>query len=245
MLRLYQSLRSLPVCWQASAILQLPRMTSHSSHPTPHTRIGYIGEFEIVDDHRSGKIVVNLIGRINKVGVISPRFDVKIGEVEKWVNNLLPSRQFGHIVLTTSVGIFDHEEARRKRTGGKVLGVSCCFKPQGPALHQVYGSLVMYLLRTRRSREPRFRCPRSSLLFYSVLLLRHHAGCRFNCAQLLHLATASRCRCVCRLHAKSHDELGRADGPDMRVCIPGSSMNGGLCGCYTPPTVCQSIGELV
>jgi small subunit ribosomal protein S15Ae len=39
---------------------------------------GYIGEFEVVDDHRSGKIVVNLIGRINKCGVISPRFDVAV-----------------------------------------------------------------------------------------------------------------------------------------------------------------------
>ncbi len=28
---------------------------------------GYIGEFEIIDDHRSGKIVVNLNGRLNKV----------------------------------------------------------------------------------------------------------------------------------------------------------------------------------
>lgn len=85
-------------------------------------RAGYIGEFEIVDDHRSGKIVVTLNGRINKCGVISPRFDVKTGEIEKWINNLLPSRSFGHIVLTTSAGILDHEEARRKHTGGKVLG---------------------------------------------------------------------------------------------------------------------------
>lgn len=83
---------------------------------------GYIGEFEFVDDHRSGKIVVNLIGRLNKCGVISPRFDITIAEIEKWVTNLLPSRQFGYIVLTTSYGIMDHEEARRKHTGGKVLG---------------------------------------------------------------------------------------------------------------------------
>merc|ERR1712226_1741616 len=48
---------------------------------------GYIGEFEQVDDHRSGKVVVNLIGRINKCGVISPRFDVSIDEMEKWQNN--------------------------------------------------------------------------------------------------------------------------------------------------------------
>ncbi|RKO86550.1 ribosomal protein S8 [Blyttiomyces helicus] len=83
---------------------------------------GYIGEFEIIDDHRSGKIVVSLIGRINKCGVISPRFNVKQQDIETWINNLLPSRQFGFIVLTTSAGIMDHEEARRKKTGGKILG---------------------------------------------------------------------------------------------------------------------------
>ncbi|XP_022241944.1 40S ribosomal protein S15a-like isoform X4 [Limulus polyphemus] len=56
---------------------------------------GYIGEFEIVDDHRAGKIVVNLTGRLNKCGVISPRFDVHLRNLEKWTSNLLPSRQFG------------------------------------------------------------------------------------------------------------------------------------------------------
>jgi small subunit ribosomal protein S15Ae len=73
---------------------------------------GYIGEFEVVDDRRNGKIIVNLNGRINKCGVISPRFDVKLDEIEGWTTNLMPSRQFGHIVMTTSYGIMDHEEAR-------------------------------------------------------------------------------------------------------------------------------------
>ena len=61
--------------------------------------IGYIGEFEIIDDHRSGKIVIQLVGRINKCGVISPRFNVKQKDIENWINNLLPSRQFGYIVV--------------------------------------------------------------------------------------------------------------------------------------------------
>ena len=56
---------------------------------------GYIQEFEIVDDHRSGKIVVFLNGRLNKCGVISPRFDVTLNKIEQWASNLLPSRQFG------------------------------------------------------------------------------------------------------------------------------------------------------
>ncbi|RTL45759.1 MAG: 30S ribosomal protein S8, partial [Burkholderiales bacterium] len=39
---------------------------------------GYIGEFELIDDHRAGKIVVNLNGRLNKCGAICPRFDCDI-----------------------------------------------------------------------------------------------------------------------------------------------------------------------
>ena len=83
---------------------------------------GYIGEFEIVDDHRGGKIVVELNGRLNKCGVISPRYDLEVSEIEDWVGRLLPSRLFGKIVMTTAAGIMDHEEARRKKVGGKVLG---------------------------------------------------------------------------------------------------------------------------
>lgn len=50
------------------------------------------------------------------------RFDICLRDLEKWTSNLLPSRQFGHLVLTTSGGIMDHEEARRKHLGGKILG---------------------------------------------------------------------------------------------------------------------------
>ncbi|EXJ68450.1 40S ribosomal protein S22 [Cladophialophora bantiana CBS 173.52] len=83
---------------------------------------GYIGEFEEVDDHRSGKVVIQLNGRLNKTGVISPRYNVQLRDMEKWVVKLLPSRQFGYIVLTTSAGIMDHEEARRKHVSGKIIG---------------------------------------------------------------------------------------------------------------------------
>jgi small subunit ribosomal protein S15Ae len=83
---------------------------------------GYIGEFEVIEDHRSGKIVVELLGRINKCGVISPRFDLPLSQLDKWTNNILPSRQFGFLVLTTTFGIVDHDQAKHKHTGGKILG---------------------------------------------------------------------------------------------------------------------------
>ena len=85
-------------------------------------KYGYIGDFEIVDDHRAGKIVVNLIGRLNKCGVISPRFDVTLDKIEQLASDILPSRQFGHLVMTTTYGMLVHEEARRKHTGGKIVG---------------------------------------------------------------------------------------------------------------------------
>jgi len=83
---------------------------------------GYIDKFTFIENHRSGKIIVNLIGRINKCRAISPRYDIKIKDSEKWITNILPSRQFGIIVLSTSNGIISHKEAFTKKTGGKILG---------------------------------------------------------------------------------------------------------------------------
>ena len=56
-------------------------------------REGYIGEFEYIDDGRWGKIKVQLLGRINKCGVIKPRFPVKYKDLERmphWLRKYLP-----------------------------------------------------------------------------------------------------------------------------------------------------------
>ena len=83
---------------------------------------GYIQEFSKIDDHRSGKLIVKLNGKLNKCRAISPRYNLKVTNLETWVANLLPSRQFGVIVLTTSLGILGHKDASKKKTGGKILG---------------------------------------------------------------------------------------------------------------------------
>ena len=102
----------------------LPWLQHAGRFPGVHilTLAGYIGDFEIIDDHRAGKIVVQLIGRINKCGVISPRYPFPLNEIEGWVSSMLPARSFGFVVLTTSSGIMHHEEARRKHVAGKILG---------------------------------------------------------------------------------------------------------------------------
>jgi len=82
---------------------------------------GYIGEFEFVDDGRSGKFKVQLLGRINKCGAIRPRFSVKMNEFEEWEKKFLPSRDVGLLVISTSTGVLSHKEAREKQIGGKLL----------------------------------------------------------------------------------------------------------------------------
>ncbi len=62
-----------------------------------------------ISDKIAKKIVVELVGRINKCGVISPRYDLTLDDFEKWTNGILPSRQFGHLVISTNQGIFTHE----------------------------------------------------------------------------------------------------------------------------------------
>jgi small subunit ribosomal protein S8 len=82
---------------------------------------GYIGEFEFVDDGRSGKFKVQLLGRINKCGAVRPRYSVRVDKLENWEKKILPSREVGIIVVSTPKGVVSHKEAREKHFGGKLL----------------------------------------------------------------------------------------------------------------------------
>jgi small subunit ribosomal protein S8 len=82
---------------------------------------GYIGEFEFIDDGRTGKFKVQLLGRINKCSAIKPRFAVRIGEFEDWEKKFLPSRDVGLMVVSTSKGVMAHREAEEKNMGGRLL----------------------------------------------------------------------------------------------------------------------------
>jgi len=82
---------------------------------------GFIGEFEFIDDGRSGKFRVQLLGRINKCGAIKPRYPVRAGEFEMWEKRFLPSREFGILIVSTSLGVLPHKEAEEKKIGGRLL----------------------------------------------------------------------------------------------------------------------------
>jgi len=82
---------------------------------------GFVGNFEFIDDGKSGMFQVDLIGNINNCGVIKPRYPIKLREMEKWEARYLPARDFGVLILTTTEGVISHEEARKKGIGGKLL----------------------------------------------------------------------------------------------------------------------------
>ncbi len=82
---------------------------------------GYIGEFEYIDDGRFGKFRIQLLGKINKCGVVKPRFSVSYREIEEWVKKYLPSKDIGILIITTPKGLLTHKEAIENRIGGQLL----------------------------------------------------------------------------------------------------------------------------
>jgi len=82
---------------------------------------GYVGEFEFIEDGRSGKFRVQLLGRINKCGAIKPRYSVKTDAFENWEKTYLPAREMGILVVSTPSGVISHKEAKQKSVGGKLL----------------------------------------------------------------------------------------------------------------------------
>ncbi|ADP77666.1 SSU ribosomal protein S8P [Methanothermus fervidus DSM 2088] len=82
---------------------------------------GYIGEFEFVDDGKSGQFIVELKGNINDCGVIKPRHSVKKDEFEKFEKRYLPARDFGILIVTTPEGVMTHREAKKRGIGGILL----------------------------------------------------------------------------------------------------------------------------
>ena len=82
---------------------------------------GYVGEYQRIDDGRGGAYRVELIGAINRCGVIKPRHSVKRAEFDKWESRYLPARDFGLLILTTNQGIMNHYDAKKERVGGRLL----------------------------------------------------------------------------------------------------------------------------
>ena len=87
-------------------------------------REGYIGEFEYIDDGRWGKIRIQLLGRVNRIGVIKPRFPVKYNDLvnpPNWLRKFLPAYNIGILIVSTPQGVLSHREAIQRKIGGVLV----------------------------------------------------------------------------------------------------------------------------
>lgn len=82
---------------------------------------GFIGNFEFIDDKKSGKFKISLVGSVNGCGAVRPRFAVKKDDFKKYEMRFLPAAGFGFMIVSTSKGVMDHEEARKKGLGGRLI----------------------------------------------------------------------------------------------------------------------------
>jgi|SRR3989344_1370389 len=81
----------------------------------------YVGEFELISESKGGIIKVNLLGNVNKCGVIKPRFSFTQMNLEKFEKRYLPAKGFGLLIVSTSNGIMTSKQAVEKGIGGKLI----------------------------------------------------------------------------------------------------------------------------
>ena len=82
---------------------------------------GYIGNYVEIDDGKGKTVKVNLLGKINRCGVIKPRYSLQKAELEKYEKRYLPARGFGLLIISTTKGIITHDEAKKKGLGGRLV----------------------------------------------------------------------------------------------------------------------------
>jgi len=85
-------------------------------------RAGYIGNFEFIDDGKSGSFRIELVGKINRAKAVRPRFAIPRSDYEKWEARYLPSRGFGILIVSTPKGVMSQTEANEQKTGGRLIG---------------------------------------------------------------------------------------------------------------------------
>ena len=82
---------------------------------------GYINGFDEFKDGKFPKLRIAHSNRINRIGVIRPRFAVERSKIQVYEGRYVPSRDFGVIIMSTPKGLMTSREAREKGLGGRLI----------------------------------------------------------------------------------------------------------------------------
>lgn len=84
-------------------------------------KAGFVGEAASQDTTRGTVMTVPLLGAINSIGVIKPRFAVQRDAFEKFEKRFLPARGVGVIIISTPKGLMSLEDAKKENIGGRLI----------------------------------------------------------------------------------------------------------------------------
>ncbi len=82
---------------------------------------GYIGTYEEFTDRYSKKLRLNLTNKINGIGVVKPHYSMSSGDIRKYEERYIPSKDFGMLVISTSKGLMTNRKARENNIGGRLM----------------------------------------------------------------------------------------------------------------------------
>lgn len=83
--------------------------------------LSFLGKVEEIETSQGKALKIELLGNINGLGVIKPRYSIKLADYEKFEKRFLPAKDFGVLIVSTHKGIMTHNEAKEKKLGGRLL----------------------------------------------------------------------------------------------------------------------------
>ena len=83
--------------------------------------IGYINQFEFIEDGKAGVFKVKIEGKDQQLRRYQAKVLGKKTDLEKYEARYLPAQDFGVLILTTTEGVISHVQARELGVGGKLL----------------------------------------------------------------------------------------------------------------------------
>lgn len=86
---------------------------------------GYLADVSEVVDVKGNYLNISLNGKLNKCGVIKPRFAIPLADFEKFEKSFLPAKGFGFLIVSTNQGLMTHTQAKEKNIGGRLI--SFCY----------------------------------------------------------------------------------------------------------------------
>ncbi len=82
---------------------------------------GYISGYEEVKSGKFTVLRIALSHKINDIGVVKPRYAVRLEEYQKFETRLIPSKDFGILIVSAPSGIMTNKEAKAAKTGGRLI----------------------------------------------------------------------------------------------------------------------------